>query len=619
MRGIFISSGMVISQCGFTCDWKHWFPGENMKIMLLLKNSLWNISKAFVRFPLTCALLLAVLVLTLMDVDVMIPQYLHESVALGVGILLSLAVSLAIEGTKGKVWILVASYAGVILLSAGYYAIIQAGPFALIESTRLGVILSILLLAALVIPVLRHKANFNEVFLSFFKGFFTTAFFVGIAYGGVMSILGAVDNLLFRLPEKTYLYVSLTVWIFCASIVFLSLIPRFGREEETERNQRLCSMPGFLRIVLTYVVIPLAYVYTLVLILYIIRTLVAGEAQTLLYPMSLTYFSTVLMIYLLSGTLENKLIRISRFLFPKLMLVIALYTSIQLFLEIPKVGVTNTTYYAILITVYSFIVGVVTIFLPIKRNEMLAMLLSGLLLVSIVPPVDAFTLSTRLQTSIAEEVLVRNGMRDGDKIIRNQNLSEEDKAKLRTAMAYLDEIDAPQLIRGVPEYFSYYSDFNMMFGADVSLEYNAGSDEVDSFSYQMNQREPVSLPDGGYLFVFGWTGGTSSDNERSIGVVDYDGKTYTLYLLTGPDRYDIELRSGTTGILTVSAYDAYQSLVDAGVAPGTYSQVDPQYMRYMVENDEASMHVVFSSMDGYIAEDRKSMNTSVTVIVYFED
>lgn len=590
-----------------------------MKIMLLFKTSLRNISKAFVRFPLTCVLLLAVLVLTLMDVDVMIPQYLHESVALWVAVVLSLAVSLAIEGTKRKVWILVASYAGVILLSAGYYAIIQASPFALIESTRLGVILGILLLASLVIPVLRHKANFNEVFLSFFKGVFATAFFVGVAYGGVMSILAAVDNLLFRLPEKTFLYVTLILWIFCASIVFLSLVPSFGREEEAERNQRLCSMPGFLRIVLMYVVIPLAYVYTIVLILYIVRTLVAGEAQTLLYPMSLTYFSSVLMIYLLCGTLENKLIRISRFLFPKLMLIIALYTSIQLFLEIPKVGVTNATYYAILFTVYSCIVGVITIFLPIKRNEILAMVLSGLLLVSIIPPIDAFTVSTRMQTTIADEVLVRNGMRDGSKIIRNENLSKEDEAKLRTAMAYLDEIDTPQLIQGVPEYFSYYSDFTMVFGVDVNPEYDAGVYEDNSFSYQMNRKKPIILSDGGYLFIYGWEGSTSLANERSIGVIHHDGKEYTLHLLTGPDRFDIELRSGMTGLLTVSAYEAYQTLTDAGVAPGAFSQIDPEYMSHMVENEEVSMNVVFSTIEGYIAKDSQSMNAELTVIVYFKD
>ena len=590
-----------------------------MNIVLLFRNSVRNISKAFVRFPLTCVLLLIVLVLTLMDVNLMLPQFLHESIALWVAVVLSLAVTLVIEGTKRRIWIIACAYAGVVLMSVGYYAIIQGGLFELIEATRFGVILGVLLLASLVIPVLRHKAVFNEVFLSFFKGFFTTGFFVGVAYGGIMAILGAVDNLLFRLPETTYMYVSLSVWIFCAPIVFLSLVPSFGNQEETERNQRLCTMPGFLRIMLMYVVIPLAYVYTLVLVLYVIRTLVMGEAHTLLYPMSLTYFSVVLMIYILTGTIENKLIRISRFLFPKLMLAISLYTSIQLFLEIPKFGVTNTTYYAILYTIYSLAVGVITIFLPIKRNEILAMILSGLLVISIIPPVDSFTASTSSQTRIVEEVLLRNDMRDGDKIVSNASISEDDKARLRTAMAYLDEINAPQLIRGVPEYFSYYSDFSMTFGFDVYPDYNQRNDNVKEFSYQMNRRKPVLMPDGGYLFVFGWTSGTSTLDERSIGVIEHNGQEYTLYLLTGPERYEIELRLDEEALLNVSAYEARQALIDSGVVPGSFSQIPPQNMTFAMESEEASMEIVFSSMEGFDAEDEKSMNTDIVVLVYFKE
>lgn len=604
-RSLWQSSGNVI------------FRGDFMKLSLMVRSGVQNIFKVFVRFPLTCVLLFAVLILTFLDVDVMVPQFVHESFALWIGVALSLAATLAVEGRK--IWIQVVSYVGVLLAMVGYYALIQGGTFALIEMTRFGVILGVLLLACLVIPVFRHRSVFNEGFISSFKGFFTTAFFVGVAYGGIMAILGAVDNLLFRLPGTTYMYVSLFVWIFCAPIVFLSLIPKFGIEEEKERNARLCSVPGFMRIMLMYVVIPLAYVYTLVLIAYIVRTLVTGDSGALLYPMALTFFAAVIMIYILSGTLENKLISFSRLLFPKLMLVIALYTSIQLFRELPKVGVTNTTYYAILFTVYSCVVGVVTIFLPMKRNEILAMILSGLLVISIVPPVDAFTVSTNMQTTIAEEVLVRNGMRDGDVIVRNVDIPEEDKAKLRTAMAYLDEIDAPQLVKGIPAYFSYYADFSMTFGFDVNPDYVTTYSGMKEFSYQMNRREPILLPDGGYLFVFGFTSGTSTDDERSIGVIEHNGQEYTLFLLTGPERYTIELRSKDTSILSVSALEARQSLVDSGVAPGSFSQIPPANMTFATENEAASLEVIFSAMEGYDATDEHAMNTDMVVLVYMKE
>ena len=234
---------------------------------------------------------------------------------------------------------------------------------------------------------------------------------------------------------------------------------------QKETIDEAAHCPKFLEILISYILIPLIAVFTLILVIYIIKN-IGGEFWTdnLLEPMLVSYAITVILVYILASEIENKFTAFFRKVFPKVLVPIVLFQITSSILSLADTGVTHTRYYVILFGVFAAIAGILMSFLPVRKNGVIAALLIVFAVISIVPPVDAFTVSRTSQTDMLKNALMKNNMLENNKIKPNESISDKDKQTITNAIYYLSRMEYTKKIAWLPEDFNVYDDFHNTFG-----------------------------------------------------------------------------------------------------------------------------------------------------------
>ena len=143
---------------------------------------------------------------------------------------------------------------------------------------------------------------------------------------------------------------------------------------------------------------------------------------------------------------------------------IVVFQIISSLLSLSETGITHTRYYVILYGLFAAVSGILLSFLPVRKNGSVAALLIIFSIFSIVPPVDAFSISKSSQINLVEKVLLENKMIEEDTITPNSNVSNEDKKTITNAMSYLNTMDYTKELAWLPKDFDYYEDFSDTFG-----------------------------------------------------------------------------------------------------------------------------------------------------------
>ena len=326
------------------------------------------------------------------------------------------------------------------------------------------------------VPVIKSKISFNSSFMISFKSLFNSLFFSGVIFAGISIILTAINQLIFTIDYTAYPHTVNIVFIIFAPMYFLSLIPIYPGVKNNSKNQEKMDLqkesidesahcPKFLEVLISYILIPLIAVFTLILVIYIIKN-IGGEFWTdnLLEPMLVSYAITVILVYILASEIENKFTAFFRKVFPKVLVPIVLFQITSSILSLADTGVTHTRYYVILFGLFAAVSGVLLSFLPVRKNGVIAALLIVFATISIVPPVDAFTISRSSQTDTLKNVLEQNNMLENNKILPNESISNKDKQTITNAINYLSRMEYTKKIAWLPEDFNAYEDFSDTFG-----------------------------------------------------------------------------------------------------------------------------------------------------------
>lgn len=503
-----------------------------MKFFKAVKERLKSIIYAWGRFPVVFALLGAIAVLLSIKVEDYTKDFGREILALVLGVFLSAAATVLFEKSIKPLLYLVISQAAVLGLAAAYYFLALAGYSGGTADTLRVVILCVaLFLVFLWVPSFRWKTDFNDMFMSIFKGFFTTAFFMGIVFGGISLILAAVDSLLFPIRENLYPHIGLWIAVFFSPMLLLSLVPVFGdMEEDRLQREHFAQVPKFFAILISYVLIPLAAVYTVVLLAYLVKSLMSGDQQDLLRPLIMSYCISVIVLYVLSSKIENKISSLSRMVFPKLMIVIALYQAVMLAVRLPEEGVVYSRYILILFTIFSIVAGILMSVLPLRRNAILAVILTGVALVSVTPPIDAFTVGTASQLQILNRIFAENNMLEDGAVVPNADLADKDKSTVTAVVSYLDEMGELDRIGGVPSGFGF-GDFRKTFGFDPY--YGQTQEPYMSFYFSLDKSTPVEIGTYDYLVYLENINSSSNVSDHAAAVTNEGSDYYVDYVRDG--------------------------------------------------------------------------------------
>ncbi|MFZ7944447.1 DUF4153 domain-containing protein [Neobacillus sp. 19] len=585
-----------------------------MKWLKKLTHTLTGLTDAIARFPLTTLFLLG---------TVFINSYMISNEKDGskilltfvVGAFLSAVFQVVYDRFFSKLSIQVILMGMVVLLTAGYYLIIRQAPDPGMEiEMRTVVALFALLIAFIWVPVIRSSTSFNKSFMVTFKSFFNSLFFSGVIFGGISIILTAIDQLIFSIDSSAYAHTANFIFILFAPMYFLSLIPKYpGANEKNkprkETIDKAASCPKFLEILLSYILIPLLAVFTLILVTYIIKN-IGGEFWTdnLLEPMLVSYAITVILVYILVSEIENKFTATFRMIFPKVLVPIVLFQIMSSIFSLADSGVTHTRYYVILFGIFAAVAGILMSVFPVRKNGVIAAMLIIFSAVSIVPPVDAFTISRTSQSKILKNVLVKNNMLEHNKIRPNASISDKDKQIITNSVQYLYMMGYTKNMKWLPDDFNAYEDFHDTFGFD---EYQKQDHFTQSIYLDLQQSTPITITG---FDTFAKIEILMSDQHSDDKVFDMvkEGKEYTLFKNFQQDHYDLQLKDSND--LTLISYNTQEIFDKFSHYNPSKGQISAEEATFTNENDRAKLTIVVQNL-GIEKQDAQYNNAMLFVFI----
>ncbi|MDD3174747.1 MAG: DUF4153 domain-containing protein [Herbinix sp.] len=506
------------------------------------------------------------------------------------------------------------AFAGVtIIISIVYYLLINNTHWGAVVTTRTIVIFFILLIGFLWVPVIKSKINFNQSFTAAFKAFFITVFFTGILFLGTVLIVRAIDTLIVRVNERAYGHAANIIFVLLAPIYFLTLIPLYPKKVEEQASSekidnRLISPTKLLETLVSFIIIPITAVFTIILLLYIVMNITgAFWTDNLMEPLLLSYSITVIIVYLLANNMKSAFSKYFRMIFPKVLVPVVLFQTLSSILRIGNIGVTYGRYYVILFGVFATVAGFLFCILPVRKNGIIAPILIALSVISIVPPIDAFTVSKVNQIGRLENALKRNNMLEGKTIIPKTNVSIEDQEIILSSVRYLDSMEYSKDIIWLTAYTEAYN-FNNTFGFSQS--------EIDKNNYlnvYITRNESTPIPITGYDYLIFKN---ISDQSGNIKISDfiYKDKSYTLRTDASLNNQVILLEEDNQELIRLDMneiYNKFSNTVDT-------KSVGTEEVTFTKENSSAILTVIAQTININEWEGGKDQYADVYIMVYIK-
>ncbi len=386
-------------------------------------------------------------------------------------------------------------YLVAVLLAVGYYFIIAPVPAIDYDvGARTSVAVFSLFCAFVWLPSFREDADFNSVALVHFKSAAIAGLYAGVLAVGLAAIIGAVDILLFDVNGDTYGYMMAIVWVLFAPLYFLALLPRFNSTDSEDRfiAEEAYNYPKFLEILVSYIAVPLVTAFTLVLFFYFIKIAVTrvwpiGQ----LGPMVLGYSSAGLVIYILASRLENRFAVLYQLIFPKVLVPVVVMQLVSVYIRLNAYGFTESRYYVALFGVFSIVIGLVLSVKPVKRNGLIALLAAGFAIFSIVPPLDAFTVSRNSQVNRITNILQEAEILEDGKITPRDDADLEVRLETTSILQYLEYRKYLDDLSWIPDDFETYRDMKEVFGFEPTYPQVKGNE--DFFFAGLDMQTPLSI------------------------------------------------------------------------------------------------------------------------------
>lgn len=465
------------------------------------------------------------------------------------------------------------------------------------------VLLFILFVAFIWIPSIKSKIGFSDSFMAVFKGSFTVAFYSGVMFLGIALILMAIDMLIVNIDNRAYSHTLNIIAFIYVPLHFLSLIPIYpvsfssmsedtvdGNGIELEQRLRKAIEPSkFLEGLISFIIIPITAVFTIILLLYIVLN-ITGDfwKDNLMESLLVTYSITVITVYLLASVIKSKSAIYFRKIFPKVLIPVVLFQTISSILKIGELGITGGRYYVILFGVFATISAIIFSLRPNHKTNLIAPILIILSLISILPPTDAFMISKKNQISRLTNVLKDNKMLQDDKVIPNPGITQEDKQIIINSVRYLNQMNYTKEIGWLKTYSQSY-DFESTFGFP-----QYGSTWKDPVVYQLYLPKGMPMDVSGYDY-FVEVEFYGQEQQTSFEVSLDEDKRYILSHDNNSGIGELLLRdSWENELIRYPLSDIYDSFKERDEKIG---EISPDEAKFIIENNNAILCIVTQSVN----------------------
>ena len=504
-----------------------------MRFRERITSTLYSMRNSVKRFPITVFISIIFVIVQIYinenayPSDVIRENYNRISMIVGLGIPLSLCIGFINEVffTKEKIKQILSYAIGFVILILYYM-------FFLKEINTLSVIrytgtIIFLLITFFYISRVRNKENYEFHVISVNTSIAITFIYSAVLYFGIIAILFTVDRLFdVNIDGRYYYYTFLIVTFIFGISLFISKL------DNIEESFKQYDYSSALKILLIYIVIPLITIYTLILYVYFAKIIISWEWPRGLVSNLVLWYSalSVFIIFLITPIIEeNKLAKLFKIWFPKLVLPILLMMFMSMYQRVVQYGITENRYFIIVLGIW--VTGVMLYFSLVKplRNIVIPITLSLVVLNSVYGPLSALNISISSQNKRLNNLLTTNGFLIDGNLIKKDNVSKEEQREISNIVEYFSNRELLDEIKIFPQEFKT-KEMDNLLGFTFNPDIYGGYRNEEYFNYCLGPMEiALDIKDYDYYaHVATWS-------NKSIKLADmeliYDEKDNLLKLL----------------------------------------------------------------------------------------
>ncbi|MGI5949390.1 MAG: DUF4153 domain-containing protein [Peptoniphilus sp.] len=314
-----------------------------------------------------------------------------------------------------------------------------------------------------------HK-DYVAYFMKIMTSFVVSNIYSVIVFAGLSAIVFALDKL-FKIKFDSNIYVrcAILVFILFNVITFLSDFPK------TKTSYTDYKYPLPFRILLIYILLPLVIIYTAILIVYFAKSLILWEIPQGIIVNLVIWFSIFCVFYLffISRIETNNFLNKFKKVFPFFIFPLLAMMYFALIIRINEYGMTENRYLVFAFGIWIFLSMIYFILYRDNSNITIPILLCIILLCTSIGPISATRLTEKSQKNRFVDVLKRNNMISGDKIIPNPDISSDDKKLITGILQFMDSGNRLNKLGYLPDNFKYSDEsVTQVFGFDTTGLYS---------------------------------------------------------------------------------------------------------------------------------------------------
>lgn len=459
------------------------------------------------------------------------------------------------------------------------------------------------------LPSFGNENDFNTVALIHFKSALTSVLYAAVLSAGLALLFVAIDILLFDIDGDIFGYMLAIVWISFATLSYLARLPQF--HADTRNVAEAGQFPRVLEILVSQIAIPLMTAYTVVLFSYFVKIGISGQWPVgQLGPMILAYSAVGLVLFVLASRLSNRIAVLYKFIFPKVLIPIVGMQLMSVSIRLRAYGVTESRYYVALFGIFSLAVGLILTLRPKTKNGIIALLAAAFAIVSVVPPVDAFTVSRISQIERLEQILQEAGVLVAGRPEAQPDVDFTVRRETTNILHYLELRGYLAQVAWLPDDFSTYRDMQQVLGFAPTYSYTPDLGEF--FHFSLNQQGPLAIADYDVLLQ------ANSYSQQTQQVYDFqignDGYQLVVKRLS-PLEAQVSVQNAQGEELVATGLQEFiMELKDSGLAAKDMLNADQLTLEAVGE--QCRLRIVFQHVNGNLGgSESQGIDYSMYVLV----
>lgn len=442
-----------------------------MKIVENVKNNFKEMKNNIKRFPITLiyGLVLGILLIYLNETsyDNSIYKNLERlSMTLFLGTIVSLVIGLFLESLEEKKqtgYILYIVEVGALYF---YYKYILLD-LGFINGTKYTGFIFMALVAMFFVARINNRENYDLYASHIIKSGAVSFINSIVLYLGLVFILFTLETL-FNINIKGNLYFNIYIIIF--TTIFLSLYTsKIPRHDENYENMTISLV---LEKLLSYIVIPLIFIYSGILYAFFIKILFTREWPHGMVAHLVLWYSLIgagSLFFIRSVKDKSKWTQYFRKYHPLINIPTIILLFVAVYIRVNQHGFTINRYLVLLGGIWVLLMDIYYILKRDEKNIIMPASLFLAALLFLVGPINAFRVSLKSQSKRLESLLVENEILLDGKLRPNKNVSKEARMEISNKLDYLNKYEFKN-IKFLPDKFTIES-MDDYFGFEFKPSY----------------------------------------------------------------------------------------------------------------------------------------------------